>query len=247
MAKVLITGAAGFIGMHTAIEFLLKGWDVVGVDSMNNYYSSQLKQDRLEEIENTALKPETGKFVFYKKDLNSEVWEELEKFSINAVIHLAAQAGVRYSLTNPQAYIESNVLGFQRVLEYVVKKEVESFFYASSSSVYGNVGRGDLTEESACNTPESYYAATKIANELMAHSYSKTHSLDSVGLRFFTVYGPWGRPDMAPWIFANAALNNETIKVFNYGKQSRDFTYVGDLVDRIYKLVIKHQESKYLP
>lgn len=247
MPRVLITGAAGFIGMHTSIRFLEEGWDVIGLDNMNDYYSVQLKHDRLKEIKKAEERFSAGNFKLYENDLNSNVWANLEGDNIQVVIHLAAQAGVRYSLKNPQAYLESNILGFQRVLEFVVQQEINSFFYASSSSVYGNTGNRRLNELSPINSPESYYAATKIANELMAHSYLKTHNLASVGLRFFTVYGPWGRPDMAPWIFANAAINSDAIKVFNYGKQARDFTYVGDVVDRVFRLVSMHEESVKLP
>lgn len=235
MPKVLITGAAGFIGMHTAIRFLREDWDVVGLDNMNEYYSVDLKRDRLAEIKNTANN--LGKtFEMLEADLNSKIWEKFENIEFEAIVHLAAQAGVRYSIENPRAYLESNILGFQSVLEFVSKKRIERFLYASSSSVYGKNSNQPFSEKAACDSPESYYAATKRANELMAKSYFQTEGLSSIGLRFFTVYGPWGRPDMAPMLFAQAGSFNKTIKVFNHGKQERDFTYVDDIVEGIFQL-----------
>jgi len=242
MARVLITGAAGFIGMHTAIRLLQEGWDVTGLDNMNNYYSVQLKKDRLREIE-LVSKEVNREFIFFSKDLNSDVWNILSDSIFDAVIHLAAQAGVRYSLENPWAYLESNILGFQKVLDFVELSRIDCFLYASSSSVYGKDSSIPFKETEACNKPESYYAATKKANELMAHSYFKTKGISSIGLRFFTVYGPWGRPDMAPMLFATAAVQKDSIKVFNYGKQSRDFTYVDDIVNGI-TLLVKSKRDK---
>lgn len=241
MPRVLITGAAGFIGMHTSIRFLKEGWDVDGIDNMNDYYSVDLKKTRVNEII-SVLKDSKNKFHLFEKDLNSNVWDELSAY--DAVIHLAAQAGVRYSIENPRAYLESNVLGFQNVIEFVEKKSIHRFVYASSSSVYGKSSLQPFTETEACNQPESYYAATKKSNELMAHSYFKTKGLNSIGLRFFTVYGPWGRPDMAPFLFANAAYKGETIKVFNHGNQKRDFTYVGDIVEGIFLSVTNFDKVK---
>ena len=236
MPRVLITGAAGFIGMHTSIRFLQEGWDVVGLDNMNDYYSVSLKRDRLKEI--SSVSKDFGQsFKMFQADLNSEVWKDLRSFAFEAVIHLAAQAGVRYSIENPQAYLESNVLGFQRVLDFVKTTKVQRFVFASSSSVYGTTSVEPFKETESCNDPESYYAATKKMNELMAKSYFKVHQISSIGLRFFTVYGPWGRPDMAPMLFADAALNNKPIKVFNYGNQSRDFTYIDDIVEGIYRII----------
>jgi UDP-glucuronate 4-epimerase len=233
MPRVLITGAAGFIGMHTAIRFLKEGWAVVGLDNLNDYYSVELKKSRIIEIEKAA-RPDS--FEIITQDLNSNVWERLGAYKFDAVIHLAAQAGVRFSVENPAAYIQSNILGFQKVIEFVDAFKIKKFLYASSSSVYGKVSKQPFIETEATSCPESYYAATKKANELMAHAYFKTKGVTSIGLRFFTVYGPWGRPDMAPFLFANAALNNKPIKVFNYGKQKRDFTYVDDIVEGIYLL-----------
>ena len=232
MPRVLITGAAGFIGMHTSIRFLSEGWEVIGLDNMNDYYSVDLKRKRLKEIIVKANQLTTS-FKLFEADLNSNVWNKLEKYDFDAVIHLAAQAGVRYSLENPWAYIESNISGFQRVIEFVEKQSIDRFIYASSSSVYGKSSKQPFSEYEPCNKPESYYASTKKANELMAYSYFKTKQMSSIGLRFFTVYGPWGRPDMAPYLFAKAAFNGEGIRVFNHGNQKRDFTYVDDIVEGI--------------
>lgn len=243
MPRVLITGAAGFIGMHTAIRFLREGWDVDGIDNMNDYYSVDLKRARVKEIMN-SVNDSTNEFRFFEKDLNSIVWDELSAFEYDALVHLAAQAGVRYSIENPRTYLESNILGFQKVIEFVETKSIVRFVYASSSSVYGKSSLQPFTETEACNQPESYYAATKKSNELMAHSYFKTKGLNSIGLRFFTVYGPWGRPDMAPFLFANAAYKGEKIKVFNHGNQKRDFTYVGDIVEGIFLSVTNFGKVK---
>lgn len=231
--RVLITGVAGFIGMHTAIRFLKAGWEVIGLDNMNEYYSVDLKKDRITEINNVAMNSMKG-FSFFKEDLNSNIWDELSEYNFDAVVHLAAQAGVRYSIENPRAYLESNVLGFQSVVEFVERHSISRFVYASSSSVYGKSSVQPFTETESCNLPESYYAATKKSNELMAQSYYKTKGVRSIGLRFFTVYGPWGRPDMAPYLFAKAAFKGEPIKVFNHGNQKRDFTYVGDIIEGIF-------------
>ena len=236
MPRVLITGAAGFIGMHTSIRFLKGGWYVVGIDNMNNYYSNKLKYDRIKNILKSCTE-ERGHFEFYEIDINNiNDTESLKNNKFDAIIHLAAQAGVRYSLENPRAYLESNVLGFQSILEYVLKEKISIFLYASSSSVYGKTSNQPMNEFQNTSSPESYYAATKKANELMAYAYSKTHNTSSIGLRFFTVYGPWGRPDMAPSIFLDAIVSGKPIRVFNYGKQKRDFTYVDDISESIYRL-----------
>lgn len=242
MPRVLITGAAGFIGMHTSIRFLKEGWDVIGIDNLNNYYSVSLKKDRLKQIKLSSDKFDK-EFLFYQEDLNSDIWDEFDNFKIDSLVHLAAQAGVRYSIENPRAYLESNILGFQKVIEFVLKNKIYPFLYASSSSVYGKNSKQPFNESEPCNSPESYYAATKRANELMAYSYSKTHNLKSIGLRFFTVYGPWGRPDIAPMLFAHAAFKNTAIDVFNYGRQKRDFTYLDDIVEGIYAIVIKGNQE----
>lgn len=238
MPRVLITGAAGFIGMHTAIRFLREGWDVVGLDNLNDYYSVSLKTARLKEIDFVAAE-QKRRFKHFESDLNSDIWDTLMLFEFEAVVHLAAQAGVRYSIENPRAYLESNILGFQSVIEFVERQSIDYFVYASSSSVYGKSSIQPFSEMEPCNQPESYYAATKKCNEMMAQSYFKTKSVNSIGLRFFTVYGPWGRPDMAPFIFTRAALEGTTIKVFNHGNQRRDFTYISDIVEGIF-LCVKH-------
>lgn len=243
MPRVLITGAAGFIGMHTSIRFLKEGWDVIGLDNMNNYYSVSLKRDRLKEITVITSKLEKT-FTFIEADLNSDVWKELASYQLDGVIHLAAQAGVRYSIKNPTAYIESNISGFQRVIDFVNDHRIKNFVYASSSSVYGMDSEVPYSESEPCNNPESLYAATKKSNEMVAKSYWKVHKLPSVGLRFFTVYGPWGRPDMAPFMFTKAAFSNEKINVFNQGEQQRDFTYVDDIVNSIY-LIYQERDSLF--
>lgn len=235
MKNILITGAAGFIGMHTCIKFLNEGYHVIGLDNINNYYSTKLKNDRIKNILNES-KLLKNNFTFLEEDLNSTVWSDLNKMNIDIVIHLAAQAGVRYSIENPNAYLESNILGFQKVLEFVTNNSIDNFLYASSSSVYGKDSSQPFNELAECSSPESYYAATKRANELMAYSYWKTKGVKSLGLRFFTVYGSWGRPDMAPMIFAKAAFENQLIKVFNHGIQKRDFTHVNDIVNSILSL-----------
>ena len=220
--KVLVTGAAGFIGMHVAARLLERGDEVVGIDNLNDYYDPGLKQARLANLTSKAG------FRFAKLDIaDAESISTLfadEKF--DRVIHLAAQAGVRYSLTNPHAYIQSNLVGFANILEGCRHQEVEHLVYASSSSVYGANTKMPFTVRDEVNHPVSLYAATKKSNELMAHSYSHLFGLPTTGLRYFTVYGPWGRPDMSPWLFSSAILDGRPIKVFNYGKMQRDFTFV---------------------
>lgn len=222
--------------MHTSLKFLKEGWDVIGLDNFNDYYSVKLKNDRIDYIQEQQKTLNTS-FEIFNADLNSEVWSILDKLNFDAVVHLAAQAGVRYSLENPRAYLESNILGFQRVLEFVERKNISRFTYASSSSVYGKDSIQPFDESQACDKPESYYASTKRSNELMAFSYFKTKGVTSLGLRFFTVYGPWGRPDMAPILFARAAQLKSSIKVFNHGNQKRDFTYIDDITEGIFRLI----------
>lgn len=227
--KYLVTGAAGFIGMHTCRSLLERGDTVIGLDNLNSYYSVQLKQDRLAQL--------TGHpgFRFAHLDLtDADGLTGLfasERFDV--VIHLAAQAGVRYSLTHPQAYIDSNLVGFANVLEACRRHEVEHFVYASSSSVYGANTQMPFSVHQNVDHPVSLYAATKKANELMAHSYSHLYRLPTTGLRFFTVYGPWGRPDMALWLFTEAILAGRPIDVFNEGRMQRDFTYIDDIVEGV--------------
>ncbi len=241
MAKILVTGAAGFIGSHVSHLLLKKGHQVVGLDNMNDYYDVNLKKARLAELE-----PKTG-FSFIKLDLaNKEGIEALfkaEKFDI--VINLAAQAGVRYSLINPHAYIDSNIVGFLNILEGVRHNDVKHLIYASSSSVYGANTEMPFSTDQAVDHPVSLYAASKRSNELMAHTYSHIFGMKTTGLRFFTVYGPWGRPDMALYLFADAIHNDRPIDVFNYGKMLRDFTYVDDIVAGVTGLV--DYEPKAVP
>jgi UDP-glucuronate 4-epimerase len=233
-SPVLVTGAAGFIGAEVARVLLERGEVVVGLDNLNDYYDPALKLARLARLEaSTEQRP--GSFRFVRLDLaNGEALAEL--FAAErprAVVHLAAQAGVRYSLENPAAYIQSNLVGFGHILEGCRHHGVEHLVYASSSSVYGGNRQMPFSEQHAVNHPVSLYAATKKANELMAHTYSHLYGLPATGLRFFTVYGPWGRPDMAPMLFAKAILAGEPIKVFNHGRMQRDFTYIDDIVQGV--------------
>ena len=226
--KILVTGAAGFIGMHVCRRLLERGDTVVGLDNLNSYYTTRLKHDRLRELEHDA-------FRFVELDIcNRPAVEQLfaaERF--DRVVHLAAQAGVRYSITHPHAYVDSNVVGFLNVLEGCRRHEVAHLAYASSSSVYGSQTRVPFCERDGVDHPLSLYAATKRANELMAHVYSHLYGLPTTGLRFFTVYGPWGRPDMAPFLFTQAILQGRPIEVFNHGRMVRDFTYVGDIAEGV--------------
>tara|TARA_Y100000589_G_C27162391_1_gene633369 strand:+ start:653 stop:1678 length:1026 start_codon:yes stop_codon:yes gene_type:complete len=235
---ILITGVAGFIGSFLAKKLLNENYLVIGIDDMNNYYDVKLKQDRMDEL---VIKNSQDNFKFYELSINNndEVNSIFRKYNPNFVINLAAQAGVRYSITNPESYIQSNLVGFSNILESCRNFNVEHLIYASSSSVYGGNTSLPFTESQAVNHPVSLYAATKKANELMAHSYSHLYELPCTGLRLFTVYGPWGRPDMAPMIFAKAISSGSPIKVFNYGKMSRDFTYIDDVIDAISKIIIK--------
>ena len=238
--NILITGAAGFIGAELSKRFLKKDFNVIGIDNINNYYDVNLKKDRLKEID-SLVKKNNSYWKFYKNSIedleNLKIIFEKEKPDI--VINLAAQAGVRYSLQNPNAFIESNITGFGNILELSKSFNIKHLVYASSSSVYGGNTSLPYKEIQTVNHPVSIYAATKISNELMAHTYSHLYKIPSTGLRFFTVYGPWGRPDMAPMIFANAILNDEEIKVNNFGKMSRDFTYIDDIIEGIYKCCLK--------
>ena len=238
MNNILVTGAAGFIGFHVIQNFLKKGYKVVGIDNLNNYYDINLKKKRLEILlENSSLNSNNWSFI--KADLvnKDHLFEIFDQFKPNIVVNLAAQAGVRYSLENPSAYINSNIVGFSNLLECCKSFKVKNLLYASSSSVYGGNSKIPFSEDDPVDHPVSIYAATKRANELMAHTYSHLYNIPATGLRFFTVYGPWGRPDMAPMIFADAIINQKPIKIFNYGKMSRSFTYIDDVVEIIERLI----------
>jgi len=248
--RVLITGAAGFIGFHTVNRFLNEDHTVIGLDNINDYYSVELKNARLNEAGISANNElpwgeliESTKDIQYKfirMNLEDKIGLQrlFEKQNFDIVIHLAAQAGVRYSIENPDAYIQSNIVGFHNVLECCRYSKIKHLVYASSSSVYGLNKQMPFSVEQKADTPVSLYAATKRSNELMAHSYSHLYGMQTTGLRFFTVYGPWGRPDMANMLFADAIVKNEPIKVFNHGKMKRDFTYIDDIVDGVYKISV---------
>ncbi|WP_245577979.1 NAD-dependent epimerase [Alicyclobacillus herbarius] len=231
---VLVTGCAGFIGFHVANRLLSEGYIVIGIDNMSPYYDPRLKESRLR-----ILREKYGTFTFVQGGVeDSDLIERvLEAHPISYVIHLAAQAGVRYSLENPMSYIDSNIHGFAVILEACRIHKIRHLLYASSSSVYGANTAMPFSVHQNVDHPMSLYAATKKANELMAHAYSSLFDLPTTGLRFFTVYGPWGRPDMALFKFTKAILNGEPIQVFNYGNMRRDFTYIDDIVDAIAKLV----------
>ena len=227
--KILVTGAAGFIGSHLSRQLLERGDEVIGVDNMNDYYEVSLKEARL----STLLHFEGFRFV--KADIadRSAMEELFEKSGFEGVVNLAAQAGVRYSIQNPHSYVESNIVGFLNILEGCRHHGVKHLVYASSSSVYGANETMPFSVHDNVDHPLSLYAASKKANELMAHTYSHLYNLPTTGLRFFTVYGPWGRPDMALFLFTEAILNDKPIKVFNYGKHRRDFTYIDDIVEGV--------------
>ena len=231
--KILVTGAAGFIGMATAQHLLARGDEVVAVDNLNDYYAVSLKEDRLK-----RLLPNPG-FRFVKLDVadNTGMAALFAAEKFDRVVHLAAQAGVRYSLKNPHAYVESNLLGFTNILEGCRHHQVQHLVYASSSSVYGGNTKMPFSEHDSVDHPVSLYAASKKANELMAHTYSHLFDLPTTGLRFFTVYGPWGRPDMALFLFTKAILEGRAIDVFNHGNMQRDFTFVDDIVQGVVRVL----------
>lgn len=257
MKNVLITGAAGFIGFHLVKILLQDDLNIVGVDNINDYYDVELKYSRLEELgvvkseaqvfNNEVNSSLFNKFSFVRLDISS--MNELEALfndtQFDIVINLAAQAGVRYSISNPFSYVQSNLVGFVNILECCRHHGVKDLYYASSSSVYGGNDKVPFSEDDKVDNPVSLYAATKKSNELMAHTYSHLYGFNTTGLRFFTVYGPWGRPDMAPMLFAKQIFSNGKINVFNNGDMSRDFTYVLDIVGSIRKLISQTAESKY--
>lgn len=233
--KVLVTGAAGFIGMHTSLKLLERGDQVVGFDNVNDYYDVNLKEARLRRLE------EHSAFTFIRADLadRDAVESCFREHRFDGVINLAAQAGVRYSLENPYAYVDSNIVGFTNILECCRHHEIGHLVYASSSSVYGLNSSMPFSIHDNVDHPISLYAASKKANELMAHTYSHLFGLPTTGLRFFTVYGPWGRPDMALFLFTEAILKGEPVKVFNNGEMLRDFTYIDDIVEGIVRVLDK--------
>ena len=257
--KILVTGAAGFIGFHLSRQLLQLNYVVVGLDNINDYYDVGLKYGRLQELgiqeEEASIflhKTYSTKFgdqlSFIRMNLEDQkaLPELFEKEEFDVVCNLAAQAGVRYSIENPKAYIESNINGFLNILECCRNYDVDELVYASSSSVYGNSTEVPFKENQNVDNPISLYAATKKSNELMAHTYSHLYGIKTIGLRFFTVYGPWGRPDMAMFLFTDAIVNNRPVKVFNHGKLSRDFTYIDDIIKGVIATITaKNEGEKY--
>ena len=257
--KILVTGAAGFIGYHLCEKLLTMGYGVIGLDNINDYYDVNLKYARLKELgidreassefQNYVRSTKWGdQFIFVRMNLEDRINlpQLFENYSFDSVINLGAQAGVRYSIENPMAYVDSNITGFVNILESCRHHKVTKLLYASSSSVYGNSVEVPFSTDQNVDHPISIYAATKKSNELMAYTYSHLFGIQTIGLRFFTVYGPWGRPDMAMFLFTDAILNNKPIKVFNKGDLSRDFTYVDDIIHGILLIIEdKNQVEKY--
>tara|TARA_Y100001968_G_scaffold333785_1_gene399460 strand:- start:1316 stop:2359 length:1044 start_codon:yes stop_codon:yes gene_type:complete len=238
--KFLVTGAAGFIGAALVNRLLENGEHVVGIDNINSYYQVELKRARLNQIKINSTKF-GGSWSFYENSIHEKIAlnKIFDKYQPSVVVNLAAQAGVRNSIDNPSSYIESNLVGFANILEACRNHSISHLIYASSSSVYGGNRNLPFNEDQSVSHPVSLYAATKKSNELMAHSYSHLYSIPSTALRFFTVYGPWGRPDMAPMIFANSIIKKQPIFVFNHGKMRRDFTYIDDVVEAVYRCCYK--------
>ncbi|MDX9918121.1 MAG: NAD-dependent epimerase [Gudongella sp.] len=238
--RILITGAVGFIGFHLSKELLNKSFRIIGIDNLNDYYDTHLKESRLKQLY------KHDKFEFYKIDLEDkeEIYKIFKKYKPDYVINLAAQAGVRYSIENPYAYVDSNLIGFMNILEACRNYPVKHLLYASSSSVYGGNKVAPFSTNHNVDHPVSLYAATKKSNELMAHTYSHLYKIPTTGLRFFTVYGPWGRPDMAYFSFTKDIIEGRPIKVFNHGNMERDFTYIDDIVEGIVKLIDKVPAAK---
>jgi UDP-glucuronate 4-epimerase len=236
--NVIVTGAAGFIGFHLCKRLLEEGRNVIGVDNLNAYYDLRLKNDRLDQLKKNP------DFLFFKADLidYKDLFKIFKESSADVVVNLAAQAGVRYSIENPKAYVDSNLVGFANILECCRYHSVKHLVFASSSSVYGANTKMPFSVHHNVDHPVSLYAATKKANELMAHTYSHLYDLPCTGLRFFTVYGPWGRPDMALFIFTKSIIEDKPIKVFNHGNMKRDFTYIDDIVEGIVRVIAKVPE-----
>ena len=245
--KILVTGCAGFIGYHLTKKLIKKNIKVIGVDNVNSYYDTELKKARLRDLYSTKKK----KFLFFKTDIHNRkkldnIFKKNKK--ITHVVNLAAQAGVRYSISNPNSYVESNLLGFANILENCRNYKVKNLIFASTSSVYGANKKMPYKESDETDSPIQFYAATKKSNEVMAYSYSHLYKINTTGLRFFTVYGPWGRPDMALFKFTKNIIAGKKIDIFNYGNHSRDFTYIDDIVDAIYILIKrKNKLSKKIP
>ena len=240
---ILITGVAGFIGYHVADRILKHYKKVIGIDNLNNYYDTNLKKDRLQNLKKKYKK----KFQFIKLDIKNrkKIDNLFKKYKIQIVIHLAAQAGVRYSIYKPSVYLESNINGFYNVIEAAKNHKIKHFIFASSSSVYGDQKIYPIKETDDTSKPLSFYAATKKTNEILSHSYSKIYKLNVTCLRLFTVYGPYGRPDMAPYKFTKSAFEKKNISIFNKGKHERDFTYVTDVSNAVYRLINKRPKNYF--
>ena len=256
MPKVLVTGSAGFIGFHLTKKLLDEGYDVVGLDNINDYYDVNLKYGRLDELGisrnsikfnkySNSVKFNRHRFIKLNLEDKDELFKIFNENKFDIVINLAAQAGVRYSIENPDAYIQSNIVGFFNILEACRNYPVEHLIYASSSSVYGMNSKIPFSTDDKTDNPVSLYAATKKSNELMAYTYSHLYNIKTTGLRFFTVYGPWGRPDMAPILFTKALFANEPIKVFNNGRLERDFTYIDDIIQGMLLILENRKVQKY--
>ncbi len=241
--KILVTGCAGFIGFHLVKKLINQKNKIIGIDNLNDYYDQNLKKDRLKFLHKLD---KNNDFIFLKTDIqNSKNLKNIfKKYKIDIVINLAAQAGVRYSLINPKSYIDNNIIGFFNILNLCKDHKIKHLIFASTSSVYGNTNKFPIEESDDTSHPIQIYAASKKSNEVMAYSYSKLYNLKITGLRFFTVYGPWGRPDMALSTFTRSMLKKEPIKLFNYGNHTRDFTYVEDVVDGIKNLISKKKSTK---
>ncbi len=244
---ILVTGAAGFIGFHICKKLLDEDYELIGIDNLNSYYDVNLKKQRINQLKNNSSKSK-NLWNFKRIDIeNNEALESIfQEYNPSIVINLAAQAGVRHSIKNPKLYVSTNMLGFSNILECCRKYDVKNFIYASSSSVYGGNKKIPFSENDSVDHPISLYAASKRANELMAFSYSHLYNISSIGLRLFTIYGPWGRPDMAPMIFSDAIVNQKTLKIFNNGDMARDFTFIDDVVEIIKRLIEKPIKKSFV-